>query len=88
VLVWIYYSSMIILFGAEFTQLWAVERGSGIEPKPGARRMADEIGGPDKAGKKGRPQGKAAKRAAALKNDPNNVTVQEPDSRVEQRLPQ
>ncbi|HEY0022018.1 MAG TPA: YihY/virulence factor BrkB family protein [Longimicrobium sp.] len=88
VLVWIYYSSMIILFGAEFTQIWAIERGSGIEPQPGARRMNDEIGGPEATGKKGRPTGKAAKRAAALKNDPNNITVQEPDSRVEQRLPE
>lgn len=41
-LVWIYYSSMIVLFGAEFTQTWAVERGSGIEPEEGAKRMADE----------------------------------------------
>ncbi|HEX8393010.1 MAG TPA: YihY/virulence factor BrkB family protein [Longimicrobium sp.] len=42
VLVWIYYSAMILLFGAEFTQTWAVTRGGGIEPEPGARRMADE----------------------------------------------
>ena len=32
VLVWIYYSAMILLFGAEFTQVWAQERGSGIRP--------------------------------------------------------
>jgi membrane protein len=44
-LVWVYYSSMILLFGAEFTQTWAVRKGSGIEPKEGARRMADETGG-------------------------------------------
>ncbi|HEX8673363.1 MAG TPA: YihY/virulence factor BrkB family protein [Longimicrobium sp.] len=44
-LVWVYYSSMILLFGAEFTQTWAVRKGSGIEPKKGARRMADETGG-------------------------------------------
>lgn len=36
VLVWIYYSSMIILLGAEFTQVWAQENGHGIEPEPGA----------------------------------------------------
>jgi membrane protein len=41
-LVWIYYSSMIVLFGAEFTQAWADERGSGIEPEPGAVRMERE----------------------------------------------
>lgn len=41
-LVWIYYSSMIVLFGAEFTQTWAVEKGQGIVPEKGAKRMADE----------------------------------------------
>lgn len=29
-LVWIYYSTQILLFGAEFTQVYAVHRGSGI----------------------------------------------------------
>jgi membrane protein len=48
VLVWIYYSSMIVLFGAEFTQTWAIRRGRGIEPEKGARRMHDEIGDPTK----------------------------------------
>ena len=37
-LVWIYYSSMIILFGAEFTQVWADRKGAGIKPAPGAIR--------------------------------------------------
>lgn len=41
-LVWIYYSSMIVLFGAEFTQTWADRRGSGIEPEPGAVRAVRE----------------------------------------------
>jgi membrane protein len=44
-LVWVYYSSMILLFGAEFTQTWALRKGSGIEPKPGARRIVDETPG-------------------------------------------
>jgi membrane protein len=35
-LVWVYYSSMIVLFGAEFTQAWAERRGSGVVPEPGA----------------------------------------------------
>jgi membrane protein len=48
-LVWIYYSSMIVLFGAEFTQAWAIRKGSGIVPKEGARRMNDEIGDPTKS---------------------------------------
>lgn len=48
VLVWIYYSSMIVLFGAEFTQTWAIRKGRGIVPDKGARRMNDEIGDPTK----------------------------------------
>lgn len=41
-LVWIYYSSMIVLFGAEFTQTWAERRGSGIAPEKGAVRVVRE----------------------------------------------
>src|SRR5829696_8751259 len=48
-LVWIYYSSMIVLFGAEFTQAWAIRKGSGIQPEKGARRLNDEIGDPTKS---------------------------------------
>lgn len=39
-LVWLYYSSMILLFGAEFTRNWAVRRGNGITPEEGAKRTA------------------------------------------------
>jgi membrane protein len=38
-LLWVYYSSLILLFGAEFTQTWAERRGEGIEPEPGAVRV-------------------------------------------------
>ncbi|MBA3345464.1 MAG: YihY/virulence factor BrkB family protein [Gemmatimonadales bacterium] len=41
-LVWIYYSSMILLLGAEFTQTWADERGSGVKPEEGAVRAVRE----------------------------------------------
>jgi membrane protein len=41
-LVWVYYSAMIVFFGAEFTQHWAVERGAGIVPKKGAILLVDE----------------------------------------------
>ena len=41
-LVWIYYSSMIVLLGAEFTQVWAEQRGSGIMPERGAVRVVRE----------------------------------------------
>ena len=34
ILVWIYYSSLIVLVGAEFTQVWATRFGSGIRPDP------------------------------------------------------
>lgn len=40
-LLWIYYSGLIVLFGAEFTQAWADSRGSGIEPEPGAVRVVE-----------------------------------------------
>jgi membrane protein len=41
-LVWIYYSSMIVLLGAEFTETWAERRGSGIAPERGAVRVVEE----------------------------------------------
>ena len=31
-LIWIYYAAQIVLFGAEFTQVYARERGRGIHP--------------------------------------------------------
>jgi membrane protein len=39
--VWVYYSSMILLFGAEFTESWADRRGSGIAPERGAVRVVE-----------------------------------------------
>ncbi len=44
-LVWIYYSSIIVLFGAEFTETWAERRGEGVVPEKGAvrvRRIVEE----------------------------------------------
>jgi membrane protein len=41
VLLWIYYSAMILLFGAEFTQVWAQERGSGIRPDEDAVQVVE-----------------------------------------------
>jgi len=38
-LVWIYYSSIIVLFGAEFTETWAERRGEGVVPEPGAVKV-------------------------------------------------
>jgi membrane protein len=42
VLLWIYYSSMIILIGAELTQVWASSYGKQIEPKQGAVRVVQK----------------------------------------------
>ena len=36
ILIWIYYSALIVLVGAEFTQVWANRRGDGIVPDEGA----------------------------------------------------
>jgi len=36
VLLWIYYSSIILLIGAEFTRVWSAQRGHNVEPEPGA----------------------------------------------------
>jgi membrane protein len=36
-LVWIYYTSLIVLFGAELTQAYARKRGTAIRPKPHAK---------------------------------------------------
>lgn len=42
VLVWIYYSSMILFLGAEFTQVHVQQHGYKIEPEPGAVRVINE----------------------------------------------
>jgi membrane protein len=41
-LVWVYYSALIILFGAEMAQAWAVEMGGGIEPEEGATLVSED----------------------------------------------
>ncbi len=42
ILLWIYYTSLIVFFGAEFTQAWSTSHGEAIEPKPGAVRVAEK----------------------------------------------
>ena len=37
-LLWVYYSSMVLFFGAEFAQVYARRHGSGIQPAKGAVR--------------------------------------------------
>jgi membrane protein len=41
-LVWIYYAGMLVLFGAEFTQHWALAHGHEVQPKKGAIRIERE----------------------------------------------
>ena len=41
-LVWIYYSSQILFFGAEFTQVYANRYGSQITPSPGAEFVTED----------------------------------------------
>jgi membrane protein len=36
ILLWVYYSSLILFLGAEFTQVYASERGSGVVPRENA----------------------------------------------------
>lgn len=43
VLLWIYFSTMIVLAGAEFTQVWAVHHGKGIHPSAGAVRASQAV---------------------------------------------
>lgn len=40
-LLWIYYSAIILFLGAEFTQSWAKRRGSGVVPAEGAIAAPD-----------------------------------------------
>lgn len=40
ILVWVYYNSLLVLFGAEFTQEWAASYYGGVEPAEGAVRVA------------------------------------------------
>ena len=48
VLLWVYYSSLIFFLGAEFTQVYAAEYGSGVAPASHA-----QVVDPDKAGHEG-----------------------------------
>lgn len=43
ILVWVYYSGIILLLGAEVTQVYAVRYGHGIKPEPNAVRVVEEV---------------------------------------------
>jgi membrane protein len=42
IVLWLYYASLIFLMGAEFTKVWALSRGHGIEPEEGAVRVVTQ----------------------------------------------
>jgi len=42
ILVWIYYTTMIVLLGAELTEAWATAYGQGIAPAEGAERVVKQ----------------------------------------------
>lgn len=42
VLIWVYYSSALVMLGAEFTQVWTRTFGHGIEPEDGAVVASDQ----------------------------------------------
>jgi membrane protein len=42
ILLWVYYSSLILFFGAEFTRVYALKRGSRIVPSENAVAVSDE----------------------------------------------
>lgn len=42
IMLWVYYASIILLLGAEFTQVWARSNGSPIKPEPGSIRFTYE----------------------------------------------
>lgn len=41
ILIWVYYSALVLLLGAEFTQAWATRHGEGVRPEPGASRLVE-----------------------------------------------
>jgi membrane protein len=49
IVLWIYYSSMILLFGAEFTEVWSETYSGAAQPKKGAVRMDEKSVPPSKA---------------------------------------
>ena len=43
ILLWIYVSALIVLIGAEFTQIWARRKGRSVQPEDGAVRYRIEL---------------------------------------------
>jgi membrane protein len=62
ILVWVYYSAIILIFGAEFTQAWATHFGKGIRPEKGAVRMVERTEPARGPGAKGEPAEKGKRK--------------------------
>jgi hypothetical protein len=62
-LVWVYYSAQILLFGAEFTQVYARRYGSRIVPSEGAVALTDEA-----RAQQGIPEREQVEQAAAMQS--------------------
>jgi len=43
ILVWIYFTALLLLVGAEFTQVWARRQGQRIQPSEGAVRVIEDV---------------------------------------------
>ncbi len=65
ILVWIYYTALILLAGAEFTQVWASSRGSQIEPDEGAIRVVETEHVVAEGGVAGAPKAEAERKKKA-----------------------
>lgn len=75
-LLWVYYSSQILFFGAEFTQAWARAHGNSMEPTANAVRMTDDDR--DQAGL-GKPEASQERRAARSRPLPPVKVVPQPE---------
>jgi membrane protein len=42
-LLWVYYSSIILLLGAEFTEMWSCRKGDAVVPQRGAVRVRRQV---------------------------------------------
>ena len=77
ILLWVYYSAQILLFGAEFTQVYAKRYGSKIVPDKDAIPLT-----PDMRARQGIPKVEMVKRIANIKDQQQQVPNAPSDSKV------
>jgi membrane protein len=71
VLLWVYYSSLIVFLGAELTQVYATEYGSGVAPTENAQAMASSAGTEKRATPP--PESRTGRRQGVPPRDKDNV---------------